>query len=200
MYIFHIHMRRDLILKRALIRQCYKFTTCRLLRANVICHFVVGAGELSSSSSSLSLVSFIIQLRTTPIANCFSLIVMDSTTARERASSSRMLVELPTTRTCRIVLLLLIWLLLVIYTCCRQLYAHRSRARIARIKRLQYEVRKKLKREQQGSDKLREKLHANARKSVVQEPCELNELRTLRCQIDAQLEQLESILKELNLQ
>lgn len=42
--IYSIHMRRNLILKRALIRQCYKFTTCRLLRANVICHFVVGAG------------------------------------------------------------------------------------------------------------------------------------------------------------
>lgn len=121
---------------------------------------------------------------------------MDSTTARESSASSRMLPELPAARTCRIVLLLLIWLLLVIYTCCRQLYALRSRARIAHIKRLQYEVRKKLKREQQGSDQLREKLHANARKSIVQEPCELNELRTLRCQIDAQLEQLESVLNE----
>lgn len=111
-------------------------------------------------------------------------------------------VELPAlARYCRLVLLLLIWLLLVIHACRRQLYALKRSARIARIKQLQYEVRKKLKREQQSSDQMREKLHGNAmlllhgRESVTRQPCELKELRLLRCQIDAQLEQLECVLE-----
>lgn len=111
-------------------------------------------------------------------------------------------IELPTAaRYCRVVLLLLIWLLLVIHAFRRQLYALKSSTRIARIKQLQYEVRKKLKREQQSSDEMREKLHGNAmmllhgREPQMRQPCELKELRLLRCQIDAQLEQLECVLE-----
>lgn len=118
----------------------------------------------------------------------------------ERETAHRRVELPPVGRYCRLVLLLLIWLLLVIYTCRRQLYALKSSARIALIKQLQYEVRKKLKREQQSSDQMREKLHGNAmlllhgREPKENQPSELKELRLLRCQIDAQLEQLESLL------
>ncbi|KAH8408343.1 hypothetical protein KR215_003435 [Drosophila sulfurigaster] len=95
------------------------------------------------------------------------------------------------------VLLLIAWLFLLLYTCKRQMdFLARSR-KISNVKRLQYEIRKNLKREQATFHTVRDLMHSSMLKSKegVSELIAEDELQILQFQINAQLKKLEYALE-----
>lgn len=96
-----------------------------------------------------------------------------------------------------IVLMLTIWLPLILYTLKRQFDNLKRRRHIANIKKLQLEVRRKLKREQLTFNVTRSILHASMTQcgaSRVRKIDQLTDLQSLHHDINEQLEKLEIAL------
>lgn len=89
------------------------------------------------------------------------------------------------------------WLLLILYTLKRQFQCYKRRRQIFHIKKLQLEIRKKLKREQLTFDLARNILHASMVKTgltSIRKIAQLTNLHTLLQDINNQLEKLHSAL------
>ncbi|KAH8301913.1 hypothetical protein KR044_000508 [Drosophila immigrans] len=96
------------------------------------------------------------------------------------------------------VLLLTAWLLLLLYTCKRQVDFFASSRKMLNVKNLQFEIRKNLKREQSTFHAVRDLMHANmvhGSAADVSQSIELEELQILQFQINAQLQKLEYALE-----